>query len=157
VSGARQGEFTGRHMLLVTCGFFAVIIGVNVVMAVSAARTWTGLVVANSYVESQLFQEKHDRAEAQAEAGWRYALAYRAGSIVFSAEDRRGGTLALGEVAAFVRRPVGGHEDQTLVLSPTGAGYAAEVALPPGVWDVTVTTGDTPLGPIAFERRVTVP
>jgi nitrogen fixation protein FixH len=153
----QSGEFTGRHMLLVICGFFAVVISVNVVMAVSASRTWTGLVVQNSYVESQQFQEKHDRVKAQVAEGWRFTIGYRAGSLYFHASDKSGNPLVLDAVQAFLRRPVGGHDDQSIGLVQTDQDYAALVELAPGVWDVTVTTGGTPLGPIEFERRIDVP
>jgi nitrogen fixation protein FixH len=51
-------EFTGRHMLMIMLAFFGVIITVNVVMARFAMTSWTGLVVENSYVASQQFNEK---------------------------------------------------------------------------------------------------
>ena len=154
---ARKREFTGRHMALITVSFFAVIIGVNVTMAVFASRTWTGLVVENSYVESQQFQVKHDRITQQVQAGWRYSIRYQNGAVIFHAQDGTGNPLALKTVSAFLRRPVGGHDDQTVALIRTGDDYVAPVALASGVWDVTVTTGDTRLGPIELERRVTVP
>ncbi|MFD2647074.1 FixH family protein [Devosia albogilva] len=157
MSASKPREFTGRHMLLVTCTFFGVIISVNLVMAISASRTWTGLVVQNSYVESQRFDDKHNRIRAQVEAGWRFATSYEDGKLVFRASDADGAVLPLEQVSAFIHRPVGGHDDQTLPLTPSESGYAAAVALPSGVWDVIVTTGETSLGPIEFERRVTVP
>ncbi len=157
MSVSRPREFTGRHMLLVTCSFFAVIISVNLVMAVSASRTWTGLVVQNSYVESQRFDEKNERIRAQVDAGWRFATTYADGRLVFEARDADGAVLPLEQVSAFVHRPVGGHDDQTLELMPAAGGYAAAVALPSGVWAVVVTTADTSLGPVEFKRRVTVP
>ena len=51
-------EFTGRHMLAIMLAFFGTIIAVNLVMAIFASRSWTGLVVKNSYVASQEFNEK---------------------------------------------------------------------------------------------------
>ncbi|TIS18850.1 MAG: cytochrome oxidase, partial [Mesorhizobium sp.] len=48
-------EFTGRHMLISILAFFAVVIGVNLTMATFAHRSWTGLVVENTYVASQQF------------------------------------------------------------------------------------------------------
>lgn len=153
----KTSEFTGKHMLLITCSFFAVVIGVNVFMAVSASRTWTGLVVENSYVESQQFQEKHGWMQSQVDAGWQLATRYADGTLVFSAVDAEGKPLALDGVSAFIRRPVGGHDDQTVPLAATDSGYTADVPLASGVWDITVTTSETALGPINFERRVSVP
>ena len=61
-----QHPFTGRHMLAVVCTFFGVVIAVNVVMAIAATGTFPGLVVANSYVASQGYNELLAAARAQA-------------------------------------------------------------------------------------------
>ena len=155
MSVAQQKEFTGRHMVLITVAFFGVILGVNVLMAVVASRTWTGLVVQNSYVASQEFQQKADAARLQAEAGWTMNIAYEAGTLVVRALDD-GVPLALDEVTASVRRPVGGHDDATLVLMRSADGYRGAIDLAPGVWDVAITTAPTELGPMEHEIRVTV-
>ncbi|WEK06665.1 MAG: FixH family protein [Candidatus Devosia phytovorans] len=152
----RPREFTGKHMLLVTCAFFGVIIAVNVFMAVSSARTWTGLVVANSYVASQEFQVKADAAHAQNEAGWTMHVGYKDGQLVVLLRDGEG-PLDLDGVSAFVRRPVGGHDDVAVPLARSGDAYRGPVGLTSGVWDITVTTADTALGAIERETRISVP
>lgn len=156
MSTTKSPEFTGKHMLLVICAFFGVIISVNVFMAVSSARTWTGLVVNNSYVASQEFQVKADAAHAQNAAGWTMDMRYEDGDLVVWLLDPTG-PLELNEVSAFVRRPVGGHDDVTVPLARVGDTYRGPVALASGVWDVTVTTGDTELGAIQRETRIDVP
>ena len=153
---ARSREFTGRHMLLIIVAFFGVVIGVNIAMAVSASRTWTGLVVANSYVASQEFQVKADAAHAQNAAGWTMSVAYKDGNLV-ARIDAKGQELNLDNVQAFVHRPVGGHDDVTVPLSRGPSGYEGAVALASGVWDVTVTTSATELGVIERETRISVP
>ncbi|MBE0580463.1 FixH family protein [Devosia sp.] len=155
MSATEPREFTGRHMALITVTFFGVIIGVNLLMAVAASRTWTGLVVENSYVASQEFQGKADDARHQAEAGWTMDVAYETGTLVVRALDD-GVPLALEEVTAFVRRPVGGHDDATVVLMPGADGYRGAINLAPGVWDVAVTTAPTALGAMEREIRITV-
>ena len=52
---------TGRKVFFITAGAFAVIIGVNVTMAVLAVGTFPGLEVKNSYVASQSFDAKIGR------------------------------------------------------------------------------------------------
>ena len=54
----KPAEFTGRHMLAIMLAFFGVIIAVNLVMATLASKSWTGLVVKNTYVASQQFNRK---------------------------------------------------------------------------------------------------
>lgn len=63
-------RFTGFHMLGLTVAFFAVVVGVNMVMATLATRTFGGTVVDNSYVASQKFNRWLDEADAQAALGW---------------------------------------------------------------------------------------
>ena len=63
----KKREFTGKHFAMIFCGAFAVIISVNIALAVSAVRTFPGLEVKNSYVASQEFNE---RKAAQEGLGW---------------------------------------------------------------------------------------
>ena len=153
---AQPKEFTGKHMALIIVAFFGVVVGVNVAMAVSASQTWTGLVVNNSYVASQEFQVKADAAHKQNAAGWTMSIAYENGRIV-ARIAAKGQELSLDNVAAFIHRPVGGHDDVTVPLSRGPQGYEGVVALASGVWDVTVTTGPTELGAIERETRISVP
>ncbi len=147
--------FTGRHMLMITVSFFAVVIGANLTMAISSARTWTGLVVANSYVASQGFQDVQDTIKRQLAAGWSLDISYADGLVAFTAIDGAGAQLQLQDVSAFLRRPVGGHDDVTLPMTLKDGRYVAAIELAAGVWDITVTTGATELGSIAYEHRVT--
>ena len=147
--------FTGRHMLLVTVSFFAVVVAANLTMAISSARTWTGLVVDNSYVASQEFQSVQDTIARQKAAGWTLKTSYDNGVVRFEALDSAGAPIALTGVSAFIRRPVGGHDDTSIGLSLKDGAYEASITLPPGVWDITVTTDPTDLGAIAYEHRVT--
>ena len=64
--------FTGRHMLAGHPRVLRPIIAVNVAMVVAATGTWPGLVVENSYVASQDFNElarKRPRPEARRAGG----------------------------------------------------------------------------------------
>jgi nitrogen fixation protein FixH len=152
-----ERQFTGWHMLVIICTFFGVVIAVNLTMAISASRTWTGLVVANSYVESQRFNEKQHTIAAQRQAGWTVKTRHVGGRIVFEALDADRALLDLDAVTAFVRRPVGGHDDATVVLVRDGVAYVGDHDLAAGVWDITITTAATELGPIEYESRVVVP
>ena len=59
-----MAELTGKHVLGITVGAFAVIIGVNVLLAVKAVSTFPGLEVDNSYVASQGFDKRKAAQEA---------------------------------------------------------------------------------------------
>jgi nitrogen fixation protein FixH len=150
--GRRQ--FTGWHMLAVVFCFFGVVIAVNVSMAVVASTSWTGLVVANSYVAGQDFEAKRIAHEAQVEAGWSSDLSYSEGSVRLRVSDPSGEAIDLGAVKVLLNRPVGGHDDQTIELLQAGDGlYEASVALDPGVWEATATAPSTALGPFELHTR----
>jgi len=130
--------FTGVHMLAVVLLFFGTIIGVNIVMVISATGTFPGLVVRNSYVASQNFNATLAEARAQADAGWRMELDAGDGVIVVRLLDRDGVPLRGLDVTAAAGRPSTTGEDRTMVMVGDGAGYRAAEALPPGVWDIAI-------------------
>jgi nitrogen fixation protein FixH len=154
VPGSKSGEFTGRHMWYLAIGFFGVIITVNVSMAVLASTSWTGLVVSNSYVASQEFEQKRLAHEAQLAAGWKARLTYAPGILDLVILDGAGKPVDLGDVTVQINRPVGGHDDQRLTLAraPSG-GYSASVSLASGVWEALVTASETPKGPFELRER----
>jgi len=153
---ANKGEFTGRHMLLLALSFFGVIISVNVLMAVVSSTSWTGLVVENSYVASQEFEEKRIAHEKQQAAGWQASFTYAPGLAQLIVRDGAGNPVDLGLVSLLINRPVGGHDDEHLTLSrsPDG-GYSATVTLGEGVWDV-MATASTSTGPFELHERFKV-
>ncbi|MBZ9936806.1 FixH family protein [Mesorhizobium sp. BR1-1-16] len=145
-------EFTGWHMLAGMGAFFGIVIGVNVFLAVSASRTWTGLVVENSYVASQEFNEKERLAKEQAALGWRAVLRYDGGRLQLDIRDRAGQPIDLGRVTVALTRPLGDHEDRTVPLARGDDGvYAAMIELPHGVWNAVSMAPKTPHG--AFEQH----
>ncbi len=60
-------EITGRHVLALFVGAFAVIVAVNLLLATMAIRTFPGLEVKSSYVASQTFDAERRAQEA---LGW---------------------------------------------------------------------------------------
>jgi len=82
-----MSELTGRHVFFITTGAFAVIIGVNGLLAVKAVSTFPGLVVENSYVASQDFDA---RKAAQVALGWLMQPGYADGRIRLAFKDRDG-------------------------------------------------------------------
>ena len=70
----RERAVTGSHVLIVLSAFFSVIIVANLVLAVIADRSWTGLVVPDSYVESQRINDRLAASRNQAQLGWQGSL-----------------------------------------------------------------------------------
>lgn len=139
---ARTGEFTGRHMLLIMFAFFGVIVAVNVTMAVLAGRTWTGLVVKNSYVASQKFNSELAAAKVQHARGWQSSLTYRDGVISFTLVDRDGQPVIYDDLMVHYGRPAFEQADRTVAFKHAGSGhYRVSAPLTAGYWSIRVSGG----------------
>ncbi|WP_439273832.1 FixH family protein [Pseudochrobactrum sp. HB0163] len=137
----QQGSFTGWHMLGIMIAFFGVIIVVNLIMATSAIRSWSGLVVQNSYVASQEFNKKSITGKAHAALNWREHLTYENGLVTYRLTDANGKPVRVTGATAVFRRPVNEKEDQTLNMLPSaGNVLTAEADLKDGNWVVEVNT-----------------
>ena len=134
----KTGEFTGWHMLAVVFLFFGTIITVNGFLAFSAFTSWTGLVVQNSYVASQEFNEKLAASRAQAALNLDVQLTYRNGELIFTLRDAQQQPVRLEDVSIALTRPIGITQDRTLNLEPQGDSYAVAEDLPSGAWNVVI-------------------
>ncbi|PSJ55050.1 FixH family protein [Pseudaminobacter soli (ex Li et al. 2025)] len=153
----RTREFTGWHMLAVMVAFFGVVIAVNIVMAIYANTSWTGLVVQNSYVASQEFNEKTAEARAQAARGWKDKLEIEPGTVSFALADAAGSSIEAKGVTVTFRRPAYEAEDETFQLTrqPDGA-YAAEHAVRDGLWVVEIDADIGEARPYRVVHRIVV-
>ncbi len=135
--------FTGRHMLAITVAFFAVVIGVNLVLAFLANSTWSGLIVKNGYVASQDFNRQQEQARAQEALGWQATLQRDAKQlrIVFAARD--GSPLPDLRIAGTLRRPTTDRQDRVLTFTETGkGGYVSPSVMDAGIWDLEIAASD---------------
>lgn len=156
-------EFTGRHMLIVIVGFFAVVIGVNVTMATLARKSWTGLVVENTYVASQQFNEEARKGREQAALGWTGKLTIASGEVRYGLVDAHGKSLPLHGVRILFRHPAYEAEDETLTLtapadatSGNAAEFAARHTPRDGVWIVEIDADAGLASPFRDVRRVMI-
>jgi len=156
-------EFTGRHMLIVIVSFFAVVIGVNVTMATLARKSWTGLVVENTYVASQQFNEEARKGRAQAALGWTGKLTVDAGEVRYSLIDAHGKALPLRGVRVLFRHPAYEAEDEALTLAASAGvspGNAQEFAVrhtpKDGVWIIEIDADAGLASPFRDVRRVMI-
>jgi len=149
------GKLTGKHVLFTLLGFFAVVIGVNVLFVVVALESWTGLTSPTSYQEGLRYNSVIQDAEAQRARGWSADLSVirddskpDSVAVTVSARltDREGAALPLETVTLSFRHPINETYDQTIELTRTGTGrYGGTAELPvPGNWDTRLTarTGD---------------
>ena len=145
-------RFTGLHAWLLAIAFFGVIIGVNTWMVVVSQTSWTGMVTDDSYLAGQDYETNRKAHEAQVAAGWKPDFEYQDGTARLTIVDANG-PVDIGTVNLLINRPVGGHEDQNLVLPRQADGsYALPVTLATGPWEATVTASTT-LGPFEITER----
>lgn len=121
-------RITGRHAAAALIAFFGVVIGVNVIMAVFAVRTFGGVVVENSYLASQKYNGWLEAARKQEQLGWAIKPGLDAQRHIVVSVDVDG-----AQVTGFARHPLGRESDVPLTFD--GAQRSAQ-ALPPGRWAV---------------------
>ncbi|MBP9046712.1 MAG: FixH family protein [Tabrizicola sp.] len=143
-----MAELTGKHVFAITASAFAVIIGVNILLAVKAVSTFPGLEVDNSYVASQGFNA---RKAAQETLGWSMTPGYEQGRMTLAFHGADGQPVQVQDLQVLVGRTTEAKDDAFPVFVQDGAVYAAEVPLHKGKWMVKVTAR-SPDGTL-FEQR----
>ncbi|MGR3760558.1 FixH family protein [Roseobacteraceae bacterium NS-SX3] len=129
----REREFTGRHALMVFGGAFAVIIGVNIALAVNAVKTFPGLEVKNSYVASQEFDA---RRSAQQALGWSVYASAQGNQVKLEITDAEGKPVEVAKLTATLGRATHVQDDQKPGFVFDGQAYVAEAELAPGNWNI---------------------
>ena len=132
---------TGRTVAVIAAGAFLFMLVPNIVLAVFAIDTFSGLVVPNSYVASQTFDR--DRA-AQRALGWTVGIAHEGGVIRLAIADAGGRTVRPPALTVTVGRPTTARDDRVLVIEETPSGYVAAADLAPGGWraEIVATAAD---------------
>jgi nitrogen fixation protein FixH len=133
-----EHPFTGWHMIFITVAFFGVIIAVNVTLAIFATGTFPGLVVENSYVASQQYNELLAAARVQAERGWKMSLDVPAGQVDVVLTDTAGHPIRRLQLDAIAGRPSSTLEDRRIDLLETDTGYRSREQLPLGRWNIDI-------------------
>ena len=135
-------RFTGWHFLAILVSYFSIVIGVNLFMAWNAVDSWTGLVVKNSYVASQHFNEVTAEKRAQLAMGWKAVPVYEDGVLTLTMHDAQRTPIEDAIITAQVGRPAFEAEDHLVQFAETAPGtYTGATDLREGIWnaDVTVT------------------
>lgn len=140
--------FTGRHMLFIMLGFFATVLAANMTMVYFASHSWTGLVVKNSYVASQEFNETTGKMLADAAVDVHPGLVYQNGIVRVTLQTRAGDAVAAGNVRLALGRPSNESEDRLIELAGVGEGrFEAARTFGPGQWTGTLSADVPGHGP----------
>ena len=135
----RTRPLTGRTVLLILVGFFAVMLAANAAMVATAFSSWTGLATNRAYERGRAYNRTLEAQRAQDALGWQGAVALEAGRVRVTLADAQGAPLDGAHVTVLLVRPVEAGRDVELNLGAEGGGrYAAPVALAPGQWEARV-------------------
>jgi len=129
-------RFTGYHATMIIVAFFAVVVGVNMVMARFALSTFGGTVVDNSYVASQKYNEWLKRARDQRAHGWAVSPVLRSDDrAMVHITDAGGNALRGARLVAVAEHPVGRTEPFDITFAERQPGeYRSVQAIPDGRW-----------------------
>ena len=131
----KQRELKGRHVAMMFCGAFAVIIGVNLALAYSAVGTFPGLETRAPYNESLTFEA---RRQAQNKLNWNSVVSYEAGQVTLILTEAGGGTVVTPNVSLVIRLATSDDYDQDVTMQFDGHKYVGQVDLPAGNWQARV-------------------
>lgn len=125
-------RFSGWHMTGILVGGFGVVIAVNLLMASFAVGSFGGVVVDNSYVASQKFNDWLAEAERQNHLGWTARMGRDGDGRLIVATQ---GVPPTARARVVLRHPLGKTETMEFDLVPNGAGrYVSPERLPEGRW-----------------------
>ena len=136
---------TGRTVLICLIAFFAVVIGMNGLMAKLAIDTLPGTDVDSAYKASLAYNAEIRAAEEQSTRGWRVAAHVERGvdgqaSVKVEARDADNVPLAGLTFSARMFRPADNRSDRLVGLSERAAGlYDGKVGdVEPGQWELVI-------------------
>jgi nitrogen fixation protein FixH len=133
-------ELKGFHVLMIALSAFAIIITANLAMLFAATGSFPGLVVKNSYIASQGW---NDRTAEQQALGWTTQVFYSGETLGIELANADGTAAELAGLDVTIGRPATDAQDQTFVLEGQSP-YRIPVLLAPGKWLVRIAgTGDT--------------
>lgn len=146
-----QNPFTGWHMLAIVCAFFGVVIVVNLIMAFAATGTFPGLIVKNSYVASQKYNDVLEEARQQSIAGWSVEAGGDAGILALKFAAPAGISAGDLELSVIAGRPSTTRYDRPVEMKTDGDAFRSVEALPAGVWEVDIEASKA--GVVVFRER----
>lgn len=142
-------RLTGRMVLAILLGWFALVGSVNAIMMTLAVKTLPATVVSSSYKVGNAYNHELAAARAQNERHWTVDLGinHRADGITavsMNARDKDGKALPASLFRLSALRPADGRQVIDIPLSDGGASAikGETRALEPGLWELTLEAYD---------------
>ena len=157
-SPARTFTLNGWHVLAGFILFFGIVIGLDVVFATLAYRSFPGQSASDPYEAGIEYNRTLAQRRQEAALGWR-AEADAAGAVINIRIVDRGGAPVRGlQVAGTATRPATEAGAVALTFRETEPGrYVAASPAARGAWDVAVTARNTAGARFEAERRLIWP
>lgn len=134
----------GWHVLVIALAFFGSVITVDVVMAILAVKTFSGVQTEKPYENGLAFNKEIAAANAQNARGWivtQHVARDASGTVTLTANFKDKAALAIGglDVTMNLKAPADAKHDQSVTLQDRGAGiYGGKVEATSGQWDVEI-------------------
>lgn len=146
MSRARQPKpLTGGKVLLMIVAFFAVVVGVNLVMMRMAIQTLPGTEVDSAYSASLAYEKEIVTARDQSARNWKVdAHVARSGqggaTLQIEARDSSGRPMSGLTFQGRFERPTDRRADLAVVLAEVGIGIyrGSASVVAPGQWDLVI-------------------
>ena len=135
---------TGTAVLLMVLGFFAVVIGANMIMAYNAITTFSGLQSPKPYENGLAFNREIARAKAQSDRQWTTDATINKrpdGTTAISVHltDAKGSPLRGYELTASLNSPTDIRRDHRMILAEGNFGdYMGSSLIERGQWDMAI-------------------
>jgi nitrogen fixation protein FixH len=144
-SASTARPLTGRFVLIAVVSFFAVVIGVNVVMMRLAITTLPGTDVDSAYSAGLAYQREILAARQQNARDWKVDAHIERkpegqAALSIHAGDRSGAPLAGLAIRARLQRPTDRRADQAIEIAESGGGNyrGSAQGVAPGQWDLVI-------------------
>jgi len=144
-SATTTRPLTGRFVLIALLAFFAIVIGVNLVMVRLAISTLPGTEVDSDYSASLAYQREILAARQQNTRDWQVDVHIERGpdgmaALSLHAKDRTGSSLAGLAVSGRLERPTDRRADRAIEFAERGGGSyrGTAQAVAPGQWDLVI-------------------
>lgn len=136
---------TGQMVFFTLVAFFAVVVGVNLVMMRLAIKTLPGTEVDSAYSASLAYQREILAARQQNERGWQVQAHIErrpdgAAAVAIEARDHAGAPLAGLNFLARLQRPTDRRADRAIEVTEAGSGsfHGRAEGISAGQWDLVI-------------------
>ena len=148
ISASTARPLTGRLVLIIIVSFFAIVIGVNVVMMRLAITTLPGTEVDSAYAAGLAYEKEIQAADQQDRRQWKVDAHIErqpdgTARLSVNTRTRDGAALSGMQLSGRLERPTDRRADQAFEMTDLGTGNyrGAAHGVAAGQWDLVIEAG----------------